>query len=271
MERSRSDIQRHYEIEKELAARLRRAGPAERRQCYGSLYDELLERVPNHPQTILVDNPKRTQKKLARQLRLLNGYLRPDTIFLEVGAGDCHLAVEVARRVKKVYAVDVSRHLTDRSTFPSNFELIVSDGISIPVPAGSVSVAYSYQLMEHLHPDDASAQLQNIYTALAAGGVYICITPNRIVGPHDISKYFDEIATGLHLKEYTSTELMELFRKARFSKTAAYVSGRSILRWIPIRAYETILSRLPYPARRKIIAWLPFGTLWDIVVVGTKK
>ena len=49
MERSRQDRQQHYEIEKELATRLKRASPEERRQRYGTLYDELLERVPYHP------------------------------------------------------------------------------------------------------------------------------------------------------------------------------------------------------------------------------
>lgn len=271
MERSPQDRQQHYEIEKELATRLKRASPEERRQRYGTLYDELLERVPYHPQLTLVDSPKQAQKKVARQLRILDKYLRPETVFLEVGAGDCRLAIEVARRVRKVYAVDVSRHLTDQSIFPNNFELIISDGVSIPVPAEHVSIAYSYQLMEHLHPDDAAEQLRNIYKALAPGGAYICITPNRLMGPHDISKYFDETATGFHLREYTSAELANLFRNIGFSKTNACVGGRRILRWIPITSYESVLSRLSYPARRRLITWLPWGALWDIAIVGRKS
>ena len=71
--------------------------------------------------------------------------------------------------------------------------------------------------MEHLHPDDAVDQLKNIYNALVNGGKYICITPNRLTGPHDISKYFDNVATGFHLKEYTVTELSGLFREVGFS------------------------------------------------------
>jgi hypothetical protein len=64
-------------------------------------------------------------------------------------------------------------------------------------------VAYSYQLMEHLHPGDALEQLVNIYQALKRDSVYCCVTPNRISGPHDISVYFDTVAQGLHLKEYS--------------------------------------------------------------------
>lgn len=61
--------------------------------------------------------------------------------------------------------------------------------------------------MEHLHPDDAYEQLQEIYNALIPGGIYICITPNRLSGPHDVSQYFDSIATGFHPKEYTTVEM----------------------------------------------------------------
>ena len=61
--------------------------------------------------------------------------------------------------------------------------------------------------MEHLHPDDALEQLQNIYSALVPGGIYLCITPNRLSGPQDVSRDFDMVATGFHLKEYTISEL----------------------------------------------------------------
>ena len=105
--------------------------------------------------------------------------------------------------MRQVYALDVSAEITSRVSLPSNFKLILSDGTSVPLPPESVDVAYSNQLMEHLHPDDALEQLQGIWRALRPGGVYICLTPNRVNGPHDISQYFDSVATGFHLKEYT--------------------------------------------------------------------
>ena len=117
------------------------------------------------------------------------------------------MSLEMARLVKQVYAIDVSKEMTKGLVFPANFHLILSDGIGIPVPANSIDVAYSNNLVEHLHPDDAVEQLRNIHQALAPGGVYICVTPNRLKGPHDVSKYFDTVATGFHLKEYTVSEL----------------------------------------------------------------
>lgn len=85
--------------------------------------------------------------------------------------------IEIAKRVKRVYALDVSNELTENVVLPKNAELIMSDGVSIPVPGNSVDVAFSDQLMEHLHPDDAVEQLGNIYDALAPGARMFVLLP----------------------------------------------------------------------------------------------
>ncbi len=94
---------------------------------------------------------------------------------MEIGPGDCKISIEVAGLVKKVIAIDVSSEITKQIKTPDNFSLILSDGSSIPVAENSVDVAYSNQLMEHLHPDDAMKQLKNIVRALAPGGIYLCL------------------------------------------------------------------------------------------------
>src|SRR5262249_39816477 len=144
------------------------------------------------------------------------------------GPGDCHLAMTVARRVRHVYAVDVADEIANHGQRLSNFTLIISDGVRLGVPPEIVHVAYSHQLLEHLHPDDAAEQLQEISTPLAPGGVYICTPPHCFSGPHDISKFFDPEATGFHLKEYTYRELRALFRSAGFTRTSAWagIKGR---------------------------------------------
>jgi hypothetical protein len=50
-------------------------------------------------------------------------------------------------------------------------------------------------------------------------GIYYRITANRVLGPHDISRYFDSVATGPHMKEYTVGELAKLCRNAEFHKS----------------------------------------------------
>ena len=240
----------HYEIEKELAARLMQAPFAERRVLYSSLYDELFARVPWHSQL----RKKEGGRKLEKQLQPLQPFLKPETVLLEVGAGDCALSFRVAQQVKKVFALDVSDVITQQKKFPENVELILSDGISVPLPENSLDVAYSNQLMEHLHPDDALQQLENIWRALKPGGVYICITPNRISGPHDISRYFDETACGFHLKEYTFADLQAIFRRAGFHRLRAItkIPGLPVLPLAPYLLLEKLLTAIPGRWRKKV-------------------
>ena len=226
-----------------------------------------------HSQLIQKTDSKSRSFQVSSQMKLLNRFLAQESVFLEVGPGDCSLSVEVAKHVNKVYAIDVSKEITKNEIFPKNFKLVLSDGSSIPVSGNTIDIAYSRHLMEHLHPDDAIDQLQNIYKALKLGGKYICITLNRLSGPHDISRCFDEIATGFHLKEYTATELCKLFNKVGFSKLAFYMGGRGIYMKFPlslIKLCEKFFSAFPFSLRKKITRTLPVMALLGITIVGTK-
>ena len=177
--------------------------------------------MPFHSQLVQKKSAQVRAAYVNKQIVSLKRFLRPNTAFLEIGAGDCALSFEICRLVKQVYALDVSDEITGGLQFPENFQLSLSDGSDIPLPVESIDVAYSHQLMEHLHPLDAIEQLQNIHSVLVKGGIYFCITPNRAYGPHDVSKFFDSVATGFHLKEYTIGELNRLLKQAGFSKVRA--------------------------------------------------
>jgi SAM-dependent methyltransferase len=272
-QRSAEQIREHYEIEKQLARRLFDSTPQARKTLYTVVYDELFQKVPHHPQLDTKASPEYQATKVARELRRLRGFLHKDSQFMEIGPGDCALSRAVAPLVKRVYAIDVSNEITKGLNLPPNFELILSDGSSVPVPPESIDVAYSNQLMEHLHPDDAFEQLQNIYKALAPKGIYLCITPNRLSGPHDVSRYFDAVATGFHLREYTVTDLSDLFKAVGFRRTQVYicVKGRRIfLPTRPIKWMEATLDRLPYSIRKKVASLFPFNLLLGITLVGSK-
>ncbi len=271
--RTPGQIREHYEIERELANRLRSASKEERHYLYSFLYDELHRRVPHLPQLTRKSSPIETNRAVVAQMKFLKVFLNKDATFLEVGPGDCTLSFEVSKYVKQVYAIDICDTISRSAITPENFSLILSNGGSIPIPDNSVNVAYSNQLMEHLHPDDALDQLRNIYRTLIPGGLYICITPNRLNGPHDISKHFDEIATGLHLKEYTNSELSSLFRDAGFSKIRAYAGTKgkytSFSLVLPILC-EKLLYMLPYALRKQISHSWPIKALLGIRLVGIK-
>jgi SAM-dependent methyltransferase len=268
-------LRAHYEIEKDLAARLRQAPRAERRRLYAALYDELFRRVPDHPQLQGKTAPQLRGLEVAWQLGLLSRFLKPETRFLELGPGDCAVTLAVAARVQSAWGVDVSDEITrrDRISVPANFRLVLSDGISVPVPPASIDVAYSNQLIEHLHPDDAAEQVKGVFDALAPGGVYLCITPNRLTGPHDVSETFDSVATGLHLREYTTSELSTLLRRAGFAATRAMVGPFRHAAHVPIAtvaAIEALIGLLPHRARRSLGETPPVRSVLGVRVLAWK-
>lgn len=252
--RSGEQLREHYLVERELADRLRIATKAQRRGLYCEVYDELFSRVRHHPQLLRTDRISR-QREVDGLLEFLRGLLTSSTVFMEVGPGDCALAIRAATIVKQVYAVDVSEQITRGVSAPANFRLVLSDGCSIPVPERSVDVAFSNQLMEHLHPDDAREQLQNIYRCIAPGGIYICITPNRLNGPHDVSRYFDRVATGFHLLEYTARDLRRQLADVGFTRMRFYAAARGRFLRVPfwlVAMVETLLCALPRAASQSI-------------------
>lgn len=271
--RSAQQLRQHYEVEKELASRLRTASEADRRHLYSELYDELYRRVPSHPQLTRPQSAATRAEVVAQQTRFLDRLIKADTVFMEIGAGDCTLSLALAQRLRQVYAVDVSDKTLGDATQPANFTFALSDGCSMPVPPGSITLAYSNQLMEHLHPDDAELQLVNIFNALRPGGSYACITPNRLSGPHDISYFFDDVATGFHLKEYTTTELVGLFRKAGFRKVAVYASLKGAYFRVAspvIGLVEGLLTLLPHRMRKRVARLRIVRSLLGIQLVGVK-
>jgi SAM-dependent methyltransferase len=246
-------------FETDLAGRLRRAERSERTKLYSQVYNEYAEKFP---ESLPKDSTK--AERIARyEASFLRRFLTPRTVMVEIGPGRCHLAFALAPFVLKIYGVDVSALDTGAAAAPPNFELRLTDGVHLPFEDESVDLVISNQLMEHLHPDDANEQLREVYRVLRSGGSYICVTPNRVNGPHDCSAYFDDLpcpiqegtysATGLHLKEYTTRELLNSFRDVGFKRVQTFIGARGDYLRLPpsvITSVETALRLIP-PSRRK--------------------
>jgi ubiquinone/menaquinone biosynthesis C-methylase UbiE len=272
--RTAEQIRRHYEIEKELADRLRNSPAEERRKLYPVVYRELFDRVPDHPMLNSNEDPESGRTRTQSELKLLSPFLKPDINFLEIGPGDCRLAFEICERVSQVHAVDVSGTLISHQSIPKNFKFVLSDGIHLDFHSESMDFVYSNQLMEHLHPDDALEQVAEVYRVLKPGGKYFCITPHRFMGPEDISKYFDKVATGFHLKEYTNTELYSIFKKIGFSPIRSYIGWRAgHYRKVPVfpsMLTELLFRPLPHFIRKKLAFAPVIRNLLYIKILATK-
>jgi len=257
-------------MEKKLAKSLLSANAHQRRRLYRQVYDEFFRKVPF---------PNESEKDrigsgfVSGHVKLLNHFLKPDSTFLEIGPGDCSLSLAVTKSVRKVYAVDVSPKPSRSLHKPKNFHLIVADGVSVPVPKASVNIAFSSQVLEHIHPDDALSHLKNVHRALTETGLYIAITPNRLWGPHDVSQFFEDKAEGLHLKEYTVTELEKLFKTAGFSTVQLFIEVRGkVIRYptFPVKVVEWCIQLLPPSVQKRVAKFAPFTLLLGILVIAEK-
>jgi SAM-dependent methyltransferase len=272
--RTRAEAESHYKVEKELAARLMKSARDDRLQLYAALYDELFRLVPYHPLLIAGSDPELRKQEIDYLMKLIGSYVDSRTTYLEIGAGDCALSVEVAKLAKQVCAIDVSSAPSRNNAFPPNLRFVVSDGLSVPMPSDSVDLAFSNQLIEHLHPDDALEVTADICRTLVDGGKYICMTPHRFTGPHDVSRFFDEVATGFHLKEYSVRDLSNLLLRAGFSRVSLIVFSKGYHFEVPIAPFvwlEHLVARLPYGPRKRLAGAPGASAVFDrVIAVGTK-
>ncbi|TMH28079.1 MAG: class I SAM-dependent methyltransferase [Betaproteobacteria bacterium] len=116
----------------------------------------------------------RRERDAERELRSLRRALDLQSVFLELGAGDCALARRAAGYVERVYALDVSEDAMGRLGGPPNLVRVVHDGVRIPLPEVSVDVAFSRGLV--------ISQLPGICRALKDGGVYYTSSEGPAVG-----------------------------------------------------------------------------------------
>lgn len=253
----------HYNLEKRLAARIMNA-PADRRADVSlEAYDELFRTIAWH-------DGHRIGGDRERKLREIYGpYLRrvgPTDEVLEVGCGLGEQARWFAERCRRYTGIDISEEvLTLRGELPANTDLRIVDAVNLaPFADDSFDVAFSSQLVEHLHPEDVPAHMEEVARVLRPGGRYMLETPNRVTGPHDVSRAFDDVATCFHLKEWTNGELLRVMRAAGFRRfrsplfrQAAYDKNPRLARLAEFptdwkRPIEALVGRLPVRWRQKL-------------------
>ncbi len=265
------NLRRHYETEKALADRLRRSSSRdERARIYATMYQELFAAVPDHPRLTRKHDPARIAARNQNLLALLKPFLRPGARVLDVGAGDCTFASLLAGHAGAVYALEISADGVAVPQLPPNVTLVLYNGFDLPFAAASMDVAFSDQLVEHLHLDDQRLHFRSIAEALAPGGVYVFGTPHRLTGPHDVSKHFTSgEPEGFHIKEWTYHELRDELLRDGFAAVSAVWNPRRRVVPTPIgvmTGLERLFGALPASLRQ---TWsrAPFPS---IVVVARK-
>ena len=271
-ERPLARLQHHYQVEKGLADRLRQAkSRVERARIYETMYDTLFAEVPDHPRLVAAGAfADQFARRNARVVRLVSRWLSPEARVLIVGAGDCTLARDLCGSTRSVHGLEISEASVRPGPSPDNFVLVLYDGFEFPFAEGSFRLAFSDQLIEHLHPEDAEFHFRSVLRTLMPGGTYVFRTPHRFSGPHDISRYFtDGEPEGFHLKEWTYRELSAALRACGYDSIAAvwHARGRSMKMSIPlVSAMERTLDILPRRLKRHLARYL-----FPSIVVAASK
>lgn len=172
----------------------------------------------------------------------------------DVGAGTGKLTAGLLAQGVEVVAVEPDPGMLAvlRRTYPAA-DAHLAGAERLPLPDRSVDAVTAGQAWHWFPPDRTVAEVRRV---LRPGGRYVCLTPNRLDGPHDVSAHFDDEATGFHLKEYTTRDLRSLFEGAGFSGMQVLLKVRArtfVLPAAPLALVEGALDRLP-PARRRQVA-----------------
>jgi SAM-dependent methyltransferase len=268
------DLRRQFDLERGLAAALWDAPAEDRPRLYARIYDRLFAEFPHLARA----EPVSRSREVALQASALGPFLDLGATVLEVGAGDGALAAHLAPTVGRYVAVEASREAISDLRPQPNLVVLTSGEIDLPLEESSIDLAYSCHFVEHLHPEDARRHAAEMRRVLSPGGHYVVVTPNRLWGPHDVSRFFSDRPAGLHLREYGFGDLARLLRDAGFVRVFALRGiGRppeasSVL---PLACVEAVLGALPFRARRAILTRLlgarsapPFRPLEQVVLAA---
>jgi SAM-dependent methyltransferase len=201
-------------------------------------------------------------------MRLLQGTLRPGQVFVEFAPGDGWLSNAVAATAAQVYAIDISDQRDLSTPPPANVRHVVYDGYHVDLPDACADVVFSYQFLEHLHPDDIAPHFELVRRLLKPGGCYVFDTPHRYSGPHDISRFFGDRLDCFHFQEWTHRDMRRLLRAQGFSEARVFRMGhpQAGLFNILVDGLEWLLQPLPHRLRRRLC-----GRLFpSVAMVATK-
>ena len=133
--------------------------------------------------------------------------------------------------------------ITDLKTISAGFDLIIMDNV-----------------IEHFIPDEVDEIIATSRLLLDPQGKILIITPHRFAGPHDVSRYFlplGSAAQGLHLHEYTLSELKSLLAKHDFKNLSGYCIHPRLLQKIGLNIRPRgILLKIAL-AKEKLISVYP--------------
>ena len=192
-------------------------------------------------------------------IRALN--LKRSDVVLDVGCGTGRQTIKIAKRCKKVYAVDFSpksievldRKLEEQGI--ENVETSIGD-LTQPLPIEEkVDKIISVQVIQHIPSESARLQTLKIYTSqLKSGGICVVSVYNYNSPVFRGTPKEGKFPSGIYYNRFTASELRQMFEKCHFSSISlgAYINfmwyaslNKSQLYrlFYPIAMLDTFISR----------------------------
>lgn len=206
-------LKTHYELEKRLAQKIINADENSRAEVTRGAYDELYQTITWHPGIGVSKEERyiRAQKKFD----MYRFFLPSSGKILELGCGSGELCeVFYNNGYEHIVGIDAS---ISKIKMQHNIKILQRDITNIDkIFDETFDVVISYQVFEHLYPDDVPKIFSKVFKLLNKGGIFCFDTPSSVGFPRDISKFFDRIPKGFHLKEWKHREIYDELKKAGF-------------------------------------------------------
>ncbi len=176
--------------------------------------------------------------------RLMNGYIEPDTVLLDIGCGDMSLIKYVPTDIW-YNGLDVSLsefHIKRTLRANKNANIVLASATSMPIESNSVTLIVSTECFEHI-PDFERA-LVEIHRIAAPNSTVLCSIPNnfcykyQVKGPH-----------AGHVNNWTYDGFISLMERRGFKSVSGYMKGV----WIPmpLGLWKLVNTSYQLPIRAK--------------------
>lgn len=239
-------------LEFEYARQLREAACEERRSLYSEAYSRVSELMI---QTLPKEVERRTAGTSPGLVRYLTKRCNVNDSILEVGCGRGYTCLKLSKYVSSIIGTDISSPalseaadlMQKQSVGNVRFHKLNAFDIDTVFTKESLDKIISIDVLEHLHPSDAIRSLRAAHTLLKPGGQLIIVTPNRLDGPHDITKteYPEaKAAKGFHLNETTWSELLPILKQIGFRKCRSFLSHNFMGFPISGLQYPSLVNRI---------------------------
>lgn len=124
-----------------------------------------------------------------RDASWLAPFVTPESTVLDLGCGIGRVALYVAPRCRRLWAVDVSARMLElareRLSACGNVSYARCRDVTVPdIRAGAVDLAYSLLVLQHVEREDAFLLLEELRRVLRPGGTAVLTFPNLLSEPY---------------------------------------------------------------------------------------